>query len=103
MRELTIAPGRFMTLGDTTQDLVAPYVDYGYGTDLGGFYNLDGGKLALACGDMEIDSAIYDAVKPGHSRELSAAMPPDYTFNDDQANWCQGDGSEFAPGNYGTP
>ena len=103
MTEIVIAPGQYFTLGNGTTALAPVYVDYGYGTDLGGFYNADGGELALKCGDSEIDSAIYDGVKVGHSRELGDGIAPDYTLNDDQANWCQGDDTEFEPGNFGTP
>ena len=103
MTEVVIAPGQYFTLGNATSDLVPAYVDYGYSADLGGFYNTDGGELALKCGDSEIDSATYDGVKAGHSRELGDGTAPDYTLNDDQANWCQGDDTEFDPGNFGTP
>ena len=103
MTDVTLAPGQYFTLGNATPDLVPAYVDYGYSADLGDFYNTGGGKLALACGDTEIDSATYDGVKAGHSRELSASSAPDYTLNDDQANWCQADASEFESGNFGTP
>jgi hypothetical protein len=103
MLEVTVAPGTFYTFGNATQDLVPPYVDYGYSADLGDFYNADGGKLALKCGDSEIDSATYEGVKSGHSRELSAQSPPEYTFNDDPLNWCEGKDSEFEPANFGTP
>ena len=81
----------------------AAYVDYGYAGDLGAFYNTGGGKLALTCGDTEIDSADYGDVKLGHSRELTAGQPPDFTVNDDQANWCESDATEFIAGNFGTP
>src|SRR5262249_13736842 len=70
MTDVTLAPGQYFTLGNATQDLVPAYVDYGYSADLGDFYNTDGGKLALKCTDSEIDSAVYDGVKAGHSREL---------------------------------
>jgi lamin tail-like protein len=100
---LTIPPGEYLVLGNAAPDLVPPYVSYGYGADLGDFFNTDGGKLALKCGDAEIDSAVYDTVKAGHSRELTAAQPPDYTLNDDLAQWCQGNDLEFDAGNFGTP
>jgi hypothetical protein len=103
MTDVVIAPGQFFTLGNAAPDRIPAYVDYGYGGDLGDFFNTDGGKLALACGDREIDSASYTAVKAGHSRELSAAQPPDSTVNDDPANWCQGNDTEFESGNFGTP
>ncbi len=99
----TIAPGQFLTLGNATADLLAPYIDYGYSADLGDFFNTDGGKLALACGDSQIDSATYEAVKEGHSRQLTNSQPPDYTLNDDPNMWCQGNDGEFEVGNFGTP
>src|SRR5690606_25208488 len=65
--------------------------------------NSDGGKLALKCGDSEIDSAVYELVKSGRSRQLSNLGPPDYIANDDPANWCEGKDTEFEPNNFGTP
>jgi hypothetical protein len=103
MTEATIAPGQFFTLGNAAQGAVPPYIDYGYGGDLGDLFNTGGGKLTLSCDDDEIDSAIYDAVREGHSRELTAAQPPDYTLNDTQDTWCQANDSEFETGNFGTP
>ncbi|MDB4960364.1 MAG: hypothetical protein JWP01_363, partial [Myxococcales bacterium] len=98
-----IAPGQFFTLGNSASDLLPAYIDYGYSADLGDFFNTDGGKLALACGSSEIDSATYEAVKEGRSRQLTAAQPPDYTVNDDQLNWCEASNSEFEASNFGTP
>jgi hypothetical protein len=99
----TIAPGQFFTLGNAAQAMVPAYVDYGYGDDLGDFYNTDGGKLVVACGDSEIDSAVYDGIVEGHARELTSAQPPDYTLNDAPAAWCQANDTEFEAGNFGTP
>ena len=98
-----LAPGRFFTLGNAAPGLVPAYLDYGYGAELGDLFNTDGGKLALSCGDSAIDSAVYDTIKEGHSRELTGAQVPEYTLNDDQANWCQGNDTEFEAGNFGTP
>lgn len=103
MEAITVAPGQYVTLGNSAPDLLPAWIDYGYGADLGDFFNSDGGKLALACGSKEIDSAGYDTVEEGHSRELSSAVPPDYTLNDDPASWCEASASEFEPGNFGTP
>jgi len=102
MSGATIAPGQFFTLGNATGAL-PPYIDYGYGDDLGDLFNTGGGKLTLSCDDREIDSAIYDAVREGHSRELTGAQPPDYTLNDAPDTWCQANDSEFETGNFGTP
>jgi hypothetical protein len=101
--DVTIDSGQYFTLGNAPPNLRPAYVDYGYGADLGSLVNTDDGKLLLRCGSDEIDGAIYDSVKQGHSRELTAAQPPDYTLNDDQANWCEGDATEFDAGNFGTP
>lgn len=103
MADVTVGPGQFFTLGNATSDLVPPYIDYGYSADLGDFFNSDGGKLTLKCGGDEIDTAVYDSVKSGRSRQLSNAGPPDYTLNDDQANWCEAKDTEFEPNNFGTP
>jgi len=103
MRTAGVEPGQYFTLGSAPADAAPAYVDYGYGTDLGTLSNTDGGKLTLSCGDAEIDSAVYAGVRAGHSRELTAAQPPDYTRNDDQANWCQASAAEFEAGNFGTP
>lgn len=103
MADVTVAPGQYFTLGNSTSDLVPPYVDYGYSADLGDLYNTDGGKLALKCGDSEIDSATYESVKSGHSRELTNSGPPDYTVNDDPVSWCEARDTEFEPNNFGTP
>ncbi|HUS33498.1 MAG TPA: hypothetical protein VMZ53_33580 [Kofleriaceae bacterium] len=103
MTDVTVAPGQFFTLGNSTSDLVPAYVDYGYSADLGDFFNSDGGKLTLKCGDDEIDNAVYEMVKSGHSRQLSNAGPPDYTLNDELVNWCEAKDTEFESGNFGTP
>ena len=103
IKGVTIAPGQFFTLGNSADDLLPAYVDYGYGADLGDLFNTDGGKLALSCGSKEIDSATYETVKEGRSRQLTGAQPPDYTLNDDPVNWCEANGSEFDTGNFGTP
>jgi hypothetical protein len=103
MADITLAPGQFFTLGNSTSDLVPPYVDYGYSADLGDLANSNGGKIALKCGSDEIDSAQYELVKSGHSRQLSNLGPPDYTTNDNLANWCEAHDTEFEPNNFGTP
>jgi len=99
----TIAPGQFFTLGSAPPGAAPPYVDYGYGDDLGDLSNSAGGTLALACGDREIDRASYGEVREGHARELTGAVAPDYTLNDDAGNWCQASDGEFEAGNFGTP
>ncbi|MBA3451613.1 MAG: lamin tail domain-containing protein, partial [Deltaproteobacteria bacterium] len=103
IKDVTVGPGQFFTLGNSADDLLPAYVDYGYGADLGDLFNTDGGRLALSCGKSEIDAATYENVKEGRSRQLTAAQPPDYTLNDDPLSWCEANGSEFDTGNFGTP
>jgi hypothetical protein len=103
MADVTVAPGQYFTLGNSTSDLVPAYVDYGYSADLGDMYNTNGGMFALRCGDNEIDSAQYEMVRSGRSRQLSSATAPDYTTNDNLASWCEGTVTEFEPNNFGTP
>jgi hypothetical protein len=101
--KVTIAPGQYYVMGNSADDLLPPYVDYGYGSDLGELFNTGGGEITLKCGSTVVDDASYDGVKSGHTRELTAASAPDYTLNDDLANWCQGDETEYDDGNFGTP
>ena len=103
MRELVVAPGQYLTLGNSAQASVQQYVDYGYGDDLGSLYNTGGGMLTLQCGDTLVDAAGYADVKPGHSREFTNTQEPDATLNDDLSNWCEGDETQFDGSNYGTP
>lgn len=101
--DVTIAPDQFFTMGNSAQDLLPPYIDYGYGKDLGDLFNSDGGKLELRCGTALIDEATYEDVRPGRSRQLSAAQAPDYTVNDMREHWCEATDTEFEPANFGTP
>lgn len=101
--DVTLAPGQFFTMGNSAQDLLPAYIDYGYGDDLGDLFNTEGGKLELRCGASTIDEAIYSDVRAGRSRQLTAAQPPDYTLNDGLENWCEAAATEFEPGNFGTP
>jgi hypothetical protein len=101
--DVTLAPGQFFTMGNSIQDLLPAYIDYGYRDDLGDLFNTEGGKLELRCDDATIDEASYGGVRAGRSRQLTAAQPPDYTLNDSLENWCEAASTEFEPGNFGTP
>lgn len=103
MDKVTIGPEQYLTLGNSVPDLLPAYIDYGYSADLGDLFNSDGGKLALRCGDTEVDAATYDGVVSGRSRQLTAQQPPDYTLNDVQVNWCEATATEFDTANFGTP
>lgn len=101
--DVTVAPGQFFTMGNSAQDLLPPYIDYGYSADLGDLFNSEGGKLELRCGETQIDAAIYEGVRTGRSRQLTAAQPPDYTLNDTGGSWCEANATEFEAENFGTP
>lgn len=106
MRDLTLAPGEYLVLGNVVSDLLPDHVDYGYADDLGSLFNSDGGRLALRCGTTIVDEAVYDQTAPGKSRQLDGGNPPDYVANDDLANWCEAEESatfEYEPANFGTP
>jgi hypothetical protein len=102
----TIPADGYLVLGNVLPALVPGHVDYGYADELGDLYNSDGGTLTLSCGDAEIDSAEYDMVEAGASRQFDGGGLPDYTANDDLTNWCAATpeaADEFEPGNFGTP
>jgi lamin tail-like protein len=101
MAAATVEPHGYFVLGNTLPEFVAPYVDYGYGNDLGDLRNA-AGRLALRCGDTEIDAITYAEQTSGRSTQLDGATPPDYTTNDDLGRWCEGM-AEYAAGNRGTP
>lgn len=103
MKAVTIAPGQYFTLGNSADDLLPAYIDYGFAADLGDFFNSDGGQLKISCGSSEIDGAIYESVKEGRSRQLTSAQPPDYQLNDVATNWCEAKDTEFETANFGTP
>ena len=106
VRAGTMAPDTYLVLGNTLPDLVPSWVDYGYADTLGDMFNTGGGKITLSCGETTIDSAEYDMVDPGVSRQFDGGGLPDYTANDDLANWCSATpegADEFDPENFGTP
>ena len=103
MTAITIAPEQYFALGNTLPADVPPYLGYGYGADLGRPLRHRDRQAGAECGDDEIDSALYDGVKPGHSRELADSQPPDASFNDDAIHWCEETETEFDAGDYGTP
>lgn len=100
---VAIDAGGYLALGSAAPSALPPYLGYGYGDALGDLFNTGGGKLALQCGDREVDAATYEAVLPGRSRQLSAGQSPNYTANDEAERWCDAATTEFEPQSYGTP
>ncbi len=103
---VTIAAGDYLVLGDVLPEFVEGHLDYGYGEDLGSFFNTNGGRLTLRCGDATIDEVLYDVIASGVSTGFDGGAPPDYTANDDLSLWCTPPEEapfEFLPANFGTP
>ncbi|HTR51217.1 MAG TPA: lamin tail domain-containing protein [Kofleriaceae bacterium] len=100
--ELALAPARYAALGDVEVDQLPPYLDYGYGADLGELYDSGGGKLVLGCGTTAIAAASYDDVVEGHSRELGIGLL-DAQASADPASWCECERAQLPTGDFGTP
>ncbi|MCB9561164.1 MAG: lamin tail domain-containing protein [Kofleriaceae bacterium] len=106
MAPVTIDAGGYLVLGNVLPDFVTGYLDYGYGADLGDLFNSDGGRIAVTCGGAVIDEALYDVVDAGLATGFDGGGAPDYTANDDLANWCtppEEAAYEYVPANFGTP
>jgi hypothetical protein len=100
---LTVGPGAYVVLGSVAPEATPPYVDYGYGSDLGDLHEGGSGELELRCGGEVVAQAAYTDVVAGHSRELAEGLTPSAEVAAQPAAWCEGDATEFAPGQYGTP
>jgi Lamin Tail Domain len=103
MRSHLLSPSEYLVLGNSLPDLLPSYAGYGYGADLGGLFNSEAGKVALACDGAEVDAAEYVQTRSGHSRAFNGGVDPDYTANDVAMSWCESTEGEFESGNFGTP
>ncbi len=101
MATLALPAGGYVVVGGVLPDVKPAYVSYGYGSALGSLLNTSG-KLALRCGAVLVDDAVYDEMTDGKARGFSGAITPDYLANDDLERWCDGT-EEFIPGSFGTP
>src|SRR5262249_7572757 len=101
MTQAKVAPGDYFVVGDTTQALRPPHVDYGYGNDLGGLRN-DGGPIAPKCNAMIVDEANYTATTEGASRGFTGALAPDAVVNNMVDQWCDAT-MEYETGSKGSP
>lgn len=102
-RTIFLAAGAYYVLSDGASD----FVDYDYGSSLGGLNNT-AATLRLVCQGRQIDSVAYgeDAAAPapsdGVAASLDGSVPPDAIANDQQAAWC--DAVDFyGPVNLGSP
>lgn len=101
--DLLVEPDSYVVVGAMINEegILAEHVDYGYGNDLGDMRNT-AGRLAVACGDLVIDEAVYSEPTDGSSRGYSGDRKPDATGNDDLGFWCDAT-TELAADTYGTP
>lgn len=102
----TIAAGEYLVMGNVAPEFVEGIFDYGFGAELGDFFNTDGGKFVIGCGGDSVDEALYDEVVAGKSIGFDGGATPDYTANDDLVNWCnppEEAAFEFEQANFGTP
>lgn len=101
-----IAPKQYMTFGSVVEDARPPYIDYGYGGDLGSMSNSQG-SLSIRCGSVVVDEIKYPTtvVKSGVSAIFGGQHELDAESNDDFSRWCTSptDGEAYIAGEYGSP
>jgi hypothetical protein len=99
----TIRPGGYLVLGAAPPDATPPYVDYGFGTDLGTLKEGGSGILELRCSGDVVAQASYAGIVSGYSRELAAGSAPSPATAAEPQAWCQAFATEFSPDEFGTP
>jgi hypothetical protein len=98
-----VRPHAYLVLGAAARGTTPPYVDYGFGTDLGTLKEGGSGVLELRCSGDPVAHVAYATIVTGHSRELSAGEPLDGSAAQQSGAWCQAFATEFSSGEYGTP
>ncbi|QDG52671.1 tandem-95 repeat protein [Persicimonas caeni] len=97
--DVTIAPGEYVTLANSSSPGFTP--SYVYGSN---WFLSSGDEVVLNCAGTQIDVVNYDgggfSVTSGASLTLSPASL-DATSNDDSTNWC--DATTSYNGDLGTP
>ena len=93
--------GGYVVVGGVLPELLPTYMDYGYASSLGSLRN-SAGRLALRCGDTELDRVDYGELADGVSEGVTGASPPDSTLNDDPTKVCPAT-VEYEPMSYGSP
>ena len=104
MRSIEVAANGYLVLGNTDKDLLHPYLDYGYESDLGALRNSES-KISLFCSGVLVDEIRYGTTINGQSVELNGDLTLDHTANDVAANLCNAspNGNEYEMDNFGTP
>jgi len=98
--EVIIDPSDHFVVGDADPMFEPSHVDYGYAGDLS--LRNAGGRIAIRCGQREVDAVIYTQTASGMSRTFDGGQAPNHTANDILTNWCDAS-TEFETGSTGTP
>jgi len=98
---LTVPARSYVVVGGVLPDVRPPYMNYGYGADLGSLLNTSG-KLSLRCGSTLIDEVVYEEMTDGVARGFSGSQAPDALGNDTLSSWCDAE-TEFEAGQKGSP
>lgn len=105
MRDVTIQSGQYFVVAGVLDEFRQPYMDYGYGSDLGDLRNA-GATLRITCDGDEIDTVDYPDQSAssfdGVSAILDGNTAPDHILNDNPMNFCAAT-EMFAPGQLGSP
>ena len=103
-KSLAIAPGRYVTLGNSNSATAGFALDYSYAAA----FNLGGAdSVRFSCGGIIIDSVTYDelAAWPVMDGKAMNLKPTALTavMNDSATSWCASTANEYLTGNFGTP
>jgi hypothetical protein len=98
---VTLAAGEYLVVGNMIEEVRPDHVDYGYGNDLGDMRNT-AGRLAIGCGETEIDKVVYLDPSDGASRGFDGTQAPDAVANDSFDAWCDAT-TEYEAGAAGSP
>ena len=104
MGSISIDAGDYIVLGNADKDLLHPFLDYGYGGDLGGLRNSEA-RVAVFCAGVLVDQMSYGETTNGQSVQLDGSQAPSAANNDLLSNLCNSstEGNAYETDNYGTP
>jgi hypothetical protein len=100
---LSVDAGGYAVLAAVDPDSTPPFVDYGFGGDLGTLKEGGSGELQLSCSGDVVAQVSFASVVAGHSRELAGGAPPSAMQAGDAAQWCDCTTTQYMAGQYGTP
>jgi hypothetical protein len=96
-RPLEVAAGGYVVIGLGPDDLHAPPVDYGMGTDFAPANLYTAAHVAVSACDTSIDELTYRSLPTGGTRAFGN-QPPSAAANDADAGWCTDPSAQGTPG-----